>query len=93
MIVDVAFGIHAKDAIKDAIEAGYSSVMFDGQVFPSRKILRETKRICRDTPHARGIDLRTRDIGGTKKGSPCPRKKIEIAPNPNDAVTFVRNEC
>ena len=93
MIVDVALHLdHAKDfdAIKDAIEAGYSSVMFDGSSLPFKENIEKTKLVV-EYAHARGVSVEGElgTIGGTEEGISVSEEDKEYT-RPNDAVTFVR---
>ena len=93
MIVDVALHLdHAKDfdAIKDAIEAGYSSVMFDGSSLPFKENIEKTKLVV-EYAHARGVSVEGElgTIGGTEEGVSVSEEDKEYT-RPNDAVTFVR---
>lgn len=42
--------------IKEAIEAGFTSVMFDGSHLPFEENIKETKKVC-DYAHARGVTV------------------------------------
>lgn len=93
MIVDVALHLdHAKDfdAIKDAIEAGYSSVMFDGSSLPFKENIEKTKQVV-EYAHVRGVSVEGElgTIGGTEEGVSVSEEDKEYT-RPNDAVTFVR---
>lgn len=93
MIVDVALHLdHAKDfdAIKDAIEAGYSSVMFDGSSLPFKENIEKTKLVV-EYAHERGVSVEGElgTIGGTEEGISVSEEDKEYT-RPNDAVTFVR---
>ena len=93
MIVDVALHLdHAKDfdAIKDAIKAGYSSVMFDGSSLPFKENIEKTKLVV-EYAHARGVSVEGElgTIGGTEEGVSVSEEDKEYT-RPNDAVTFVR---
>ena len=93
MIVDVALHLdHAKDfdAIKDAIEAGYSSVMFDGSSLPFKENIEKTKLVV-EYAHARGVSVEGElgTIGGTEEGISVSEEDKEYT-RPNDAVSFVR---
>ena len=93
MIVDVALHLdHAKDfdAIKDAIEAGYSSVMFDGSSLPFKENIEKTKLVV-EYAHARGVSVEGElgTIGGTEEGVSVSEEDKEYT-RPNNAVTFVR---
>lgn len=92
MLVDVALHLdHAKDfdAIKDAIEAGYSSVMFDGSSLPFKENIEKTRLVV-EFAHARGVSVEGElgTIGGTEEGISVSEDKEYT--RPADAVTFVR---
>lgn len=70
--VDVVLHLdHARDLndIEDAIEAGYSSVMFDGSLMPFKENIAKTKRVV-DYAHKRGVSVEGEigTIGGTEEG-------------------------
>ena len=93
MLVDVALHLdHAKDfdAIKDAIEAGYSSVMFDGSSLPFKENIEKTRLVV-EFAHARGVSVEGElgTIGGTEEGISVSEEDKEYT-RPADAVTFVR---
>ena len=86
MLVDVALHLdHAKDfdAIKDAIEAGYSSLPFKENI--------EKTRLVVEFAHARGVSVEGElgTIGGTEEGISVSEEDKEYT-RPADAVTFVR---
>ena len=93
MLVDVALHLdHAKDfdAIKDAIDAGYSSVMFDGSILPFKENIEKTRLVV-EFAHARGVSVEGElgTIGGTEEGVSVSEEDKEYT-RPADAVTFVR---
>ena len=92
MLVDVALHDHAKDfdAIKDAIDAGYSSVMFDGSSLPFKENIEKTRLVV-EFAHARGVSVEGElgTIGGTEEGISVSEEDKEYT-RPADAVTFVR---
>ena len=93
MLVDVALHLdHAKDfdAIKDAIDAGYSSVMFDGSSLPFKENIEKTRLVV-EFAHARGVSVEGElgTIGGTEEGVSVSEEDKEYT-RPADAVTFVR---
>jgi fructose-bisphosphate aldolase class II len=72
LLVDVDLHLdHAKsfDAIKEAIDAGYSSVMFDGSALPLRENMEKSLRVI-DYAHDRGVSVECEigTIGGTEEG-------------------------
>lgn len=82
---------HARDVdeIKAAIDAGYTSVMYDGSHLPFKENILRTKAVV-EYAHARGVSVEGElgTIGGTEEG-------IHVAENdkvytrPEDAVEFV----
>ena len=91
-LVDVALHLdHARDfdAIKDAIEAGYSSVMFDGSNLPFKENIAKTKAVVKYA-HERGVSVEGElgTIGGTEEGISVAEDDKEYT-RPGDAVTFV----
>lgn len=91
-LVDVALHLdHARDfdAIRDAIEAGYSSVMFDGSNLPFKENIAKTKAVV-DYAHARGVSVEGElgTIGGTEEGISVSDDDKEYT-RPNDAVRFL----
>lgn len=82
---------HARDVdeIKAAIDAGYSSVMYDGSHLPFKENILKTKAVV-EYAHLRGVSVEGElgTIGGTEEG-------IHVAENdkvytrPEDAVEFV----
>ena len=91
-LVDVALHLdHARDfdAIRDAIEAGYSSVMFDSSNLPFKENIAKTKAVV-DYAHARGVSVEGEfgTIGGTEEGISVSDDDKEYT-RPNDAVRFL----
>ena len=84
---------HARDfnEIKAAIDAGYSSVMFDGSHLPFKENILKTRTVV-EYAHAKGVSVEGElgTIGGTEEG-------IHVAENdkvytkPEDAVEFVKS--
>lgn len=82
---------HARDVdeIKAAIDAGYTSVMYDGSHLPFKENILKTKAVV-EYAHLRGVSVEGElgTIGGTEEG-------IHVAENdkvytrPEDAVEFV----
>lgn len=83
---------HARDfnEIKAAIDAGYTSVMYDGSHLPFKENIMKTKAVV-EYAHANGVSVEGElgTIGGTEEG-------IHVAENdkvytkPEDAVEFVK---
>lgn len=91
-LVDVALHLdHARDfdAIRAAIAAGYSSVMFDGSNLPFKENITKTKAVV-DYAHARGVSVEGElgTIGGTEEGISVSEDDKEYT-RPNDAVRFL----
>ncbi|MCB5152995.1 class II fructose-bisphosphate aldolase family protein [Streptococcus mutans] len=92
-MVDVALHLdHAKDldAIKDAIVAGYSSIMFDGSNLSFKENILKTKLVV-DYAHTRGVTVEGElgTIGGTEEGISVSEDD-KIYTRPEDALTFVQ---
>ncbi|MGC6767547.1 class II fructose-bisphosphate aldolase [Enterococcus sp. LJL128] len=92
-LVDVALHLdHARDfdEIKAAIEAGYSSVMYDGSHLPFKENIAKTKAVV-EYAHARGVSVEGElgTIGGTEEGISVSEKD-KIYTKPEDAVEFVQ---
>ncbi|GMG61594.1 class II fructose-bisphosphate aldolase family protein [Tetragenococcus halophilus] len=92
-MVDVVLHLdHAKDfdEIKNAIDAGYSSVMFDGSALPFKENIAKTKAVVQYA-HAKGISVEGEigTIGGTEEGISVPLDE-EMYTQPEDAVQFVK---
>lgn len=92
-MIDAALHLdHARDfdAIKDAISAGYSSIMFDGSNLPFKENILKTKLVA-EYAHARGVAVEGElgTIGGTEEGISVSEDD-KIYTRPEDAVTFVR---
>ena len=92
-MVDVALHLdHARDfdEIKNAIEAGYTSVMYDGSHLPFKENIAKTKAVV-DYAHARGVSVEGElgTIGGTEEGISVSEDD-KIYTRPEDAVEFVK---
>lgn len=93
LMVDAALHLdHARDfdAIKDAIDAGYSSIMFDGSNLPFKENIAKTKLVV-EYAHARGVSVEGElgTIGGTEEGISVSEED-KVYTRPEDAVVFVR---
>ncbi|WP_125589014.1 class II fructose-bisphosphate aldolase [Companilactobacillus jidongensis] len=91
--VDVVLHLdHARDLtdIKDAIDAGYSSVMFDGSLLPFKENIAKTKRVI-EYAHGHGVSVEAEigTIGGTEEGFTVKEGQYT---DPKDAIEFVK-EC
>lgn len=92
-MVDVVLHLdHARDfeAIKDAIEAGYSSIMFDGSNLPFKENIAKTKAVV-EYAHQRGVSVEGElgTIGGTEEGISVSESDKEYT-RPEDAITFIK---
>ena len=92
-MVDVALHLdHARDldAIKDAIAAGYSSIMFDGSNLSFKENILKTKLVV-DYAHTRGVTVEGElgTIGGTEEDISVSEDD-KIYTRPEDALTFVQ---
>ncbi|MFU2205496.1 class II fructose-bisphosphate aldolase [Streptococcus pluranimalium] len=93
LMVDVALHLdHARDfdAIKDAIDAGYSSIMFDGSNLPFKENIAKTKLVV-EYAHTRGVSVEGElgTIGGTEEGISVSEED-KVYTRAEDAVVFVR---
>ncbi|BDR61175.1 class II fructose-bisphosphate aldolase [Lactobacillus xylocopicola] len=91
--VDVVLHLdHARELndIEAAIEAGYSSVMFDGSLLPFKENIEKTMRVV-EYAHKRGVSVEGEigTIGGTEEGFTVKEGSYT---RPEDAVAFLR-EC
>lgn len=92
-MVDVALHLdHARDfnEIKAAIDAGYSSVMYDGSHLPFKENIAKTKAVV-EYAHANGISVEGElgTIGGTEEGISVAEND-KVYTKPADAVEFVK---
>lgn len=83
---------HAKDfnEIRKAIDAGYSSVMFDGSALPFKENILGTKRVI-DYAHPRGVSVEAElgTVGGTEDGVVVNQENVRYT-QPEAAVEFVK---
>lgn len=92
-MVDVCLHLdHARDfaEIKAAIDAGFSSVMFDGSALPFKENIAKTIAVV-EYAHAHGVSVEGElgTIGGTEEGVHVDESN-KIYTRPEDAVTFVK---
>lgn len=91
--VDVVLHLdHAKDydEIRKAIDAGYSSVMFDGSSLPLKENILGTKRvIAYAKAHGVSVEAELGTVGGTEDGVAVAMDMVRYT-DPDDAVTFVK---
>ncbi len=92
-LVDVTLHLdHAKnfDDIKEAIDNGYSSVMFDGSSLPFKENIMKTATVV-EYAHARGVSVEGElgIIGGTEDGHSIDSEKYMYT-KPEDAVEFIK---
>lgn len=82
---------HARDfdEIKDAIDSGYTSVMYDGSHLPFKENILKTKAVV-EYAHERGVSVEGElgTIGGTEEGIQVDEAD-KVYTRPEDAVTFV----
>jgi fructose-bisphosphate aldolase class II len=91
--IDVVLHLdHAQqyDDIKEAIDAGYSSVMFDGSRFPLKENILRTQQIV---SYAKKFDVSVEAelgiVGGTEDGITASSNEVRLT-NPADAVEFTQ---
>lgn len=92
-MVDVALHLdHARDFddIKEAIDSGYTSVMYDGSHLPFKENIAKTKAVV-EYAHLHGISVEGElgTIGGTEEGIHVAEND-KIYTNPKDAIIFVK---
>lgn len=82
---------HAKnwDNIREAVDAGYGSVMFDGSALPFKENILGTKRVV-EYAHAAGasVEAELGTVGGTEDGIAVDAGDVRLT-DPNDAVEFI----
>ncbi|MES5811133.1 class II fructose-bisphosphate aldolase [Mammaliicoccus sciuri] len=93
-MVDVVLHLdHAKDFndIKEAIDSGYSSVMFDGSSLPLKENIMKTKAVV-DYAHQHGTSVEGElgIIGGTEEGITIDGSEVRYT-NPEDAKYFAES--
>lgn len=91
--VDVVLHLdHARDydEIRKAIDAGFSSVMFDGSSLPLKENILGTKRVV-DYARARNVSVEAElgTVGGTEDGIAVSQDDACYT-DPEDAVEFVK---
>lgn len=91
--VDVVLHLdHAKDydEIRKAIDAGYSSVMFDGSSLPLKENILGTKRVVAYAKaHGVSVEAELGTVGGTEDGVAVAMDMVRYT-DPDDAVAFVK---
>lgn len=92
-MVDVVLHLdHARDldAIKEAIDSGYTSVMYDGSHLPLKENILRTKAVVKYA-HAKGVSVEGElgTIGGTEEGIHVSEDD-KVYTNPKDALEFVK---
>ena len=83
---------HAKDfdEIKAAIDAGFSSVMFDGSALPFKENIAKTKMVVAYAhAHGASVEGELGTIGGTEEGI-CVSEDDKKYTRPQDAAIFVK---
>ena len=92
-MVDVCLHLdHAKDfdEIKAAIDAGFSSVMFDGSALPFKENIAKTKMVVAYAhAHGASVEGELGTIGGTEEGI-CVSEDDKKYTRPQDAAIFVK---
>jgi fructose-bisphosphate aldolase class II len=82
---------HAKnwDNIREAVDAGYGSVMFDGSALPFKENILGTKRVV-EYAHAAGasVEAELGTVGGTEDGVAVDAVEVRLT-DPDDAVEFI----
>ncbi|MCS6143770.1 class II fructose-bisphosphate aldolase family protein [Latilactobacillus curvatus] len=91
LLVDVVLHLdHAKsfDDIKEAIDMGYSSVMFDGSSLPLRENIEKALRVV-EYAHARNVSVECEigTIGGTEEGVTVAEG---VYTDPKQAIEFLK---
>ena len=82
---------HAKnfDEIRKALEAGYSSVMFDGSALPFKENILGTKRIVEMAQaHGASVEAELGTVGGTEDGVAVADADVRYT-DPEQAVEFI----
>lgn len=91
--VDVVLHLdHAKDydEIRKAIDAGYSSVMFDGSSLPLKENILGTKRVVAYAKKFNvSVEAELGTVGGTEDGIAVSLDEVRYT-DPEDAVEFVK---
>lgn len=83
---------HAKDfdEIRKAIDAGYSSVMFDGSSLPLKENILGTKRVVDYARlHNVSVEAELGTVGGTEDGIAVAQEDVRYT-DPEDAVNFIK---
>ena len=83
---------HAKDydEIRKAIDAGYSSVMFDGSSLPLKENILGTKRVVAYAKkYGASVEAELGTVGGTEDGIAVAQDEVRYT-DPADAVEFVK---
>ncbi|MGM0214372.1 class II fructose-bisphosphate aldolase [Enterococcus sp. AZ109] len=93
-MVDVCLHLdHARDfdEIKAAIDAGYSSVMYDGSHLPFKENIAKTKAVVEYArAHGASVEGELGTIGGTEEGISVAEDD-KVYTKPEDAVEFVKH--
>lgn len=92
-MVDVVLHLdHARDFndIKEAIDKGYTSVMFDGSHLPFKENIMKTRAVV-EYAHKHGVSVEGElgTIGGTEEGIHV-EESDKVYTDPKDALTFVQ---
>lgn len=83
---------HAKDwgNIREAVDAGFTSVMYDGSAFPFKENILGTKQVV-EYAHAAGasVEAELGTVGGTEDGVAVKSKEVHLT-DPADAAEFIK---
>ena len=83
---------HAKDwdNIREAVDAGFTSVMYDGSAFPFKENILGTRQVV-EYAHAAGasVEAELGTVGGTEDGVAVESKEVHLT-DPADAVEFIK---
>lgn len=82
---------HAKDynEIRKAIDAGYSSVMFDGSSYPLKENILGTRQVVEYAKvHGVSVEAELGTVGGTEDGIVVEQSEVRYT-EPADAVEFI----
>lgn len=91
--IDVVLHLdHAKDydEIRKAIDAGYSSVMFDGSALSLKENILGTKRVVEYAKaHGVSVEAELGTVGGSEDGVAVAQEDVRYT-DPKDAIEFVK---
>lgn len=91
--VDIVLHLdHAKDydEIRKAIDAGFSSVMYDGSSLPLKENILGTKRVVEYArKHGVSVEAELGTVGGSEDGVAVAQEDVRYT-DPQDAIKFVK---